>query len=234
MRKSPAPSLRKDRHEEAAACPCVCCRRAGCRRRVGANLSVASDHLDRAVPGRRSAGHHRPHPGGADARFARPAGGGRERPRRGRQSRRRPPRPRRARRLHHRHRAVEHARRQSDHLQAALPRARRFRADCAPHQHAAADHRAQGLPGEGRQGADRLAQGQSRQGHRRDRRRRRRRAGVVDLFCRQGRHQAAIRAVQGRRTGRARDGCRPDRPHARPGGECARPRARRARSGPTR
>ena len=91
------------------------------RRRVGADLSVASDHLDRAVSGRRAARHHRPHPRRADARRARPAGGDRERPGRGRQSRRRPPRPRGSRRLHHRHRAVEHARRQPDHLQAALP-----------------------------------------------------------------------------------------------------------------
>ncbi len=45
----PAP-LRKDRHEKAAACPCVCCRRAGCRRRVGADLSVASDHLIAPFP----------------------------------------------------------------------------------------------------------------------------------------------------------------------------------------
>ena len=51
---------------------------------------------------------------------------------------------------------------------AALRCADRLRADRAARDHAAAHHRAQEFPGERREGADRLAQGQPRQGDRRE------------------------------------------------------------------
>ena len=59
--------------------------------------------------------------------------------------------------------------------------------------------------------ADRVAQGQSRQGHRRDRRRRQRRAYLLHRFPDQERHEVRGRALQGRHAGAAGSGRRPGR-----------------------
>ena len=84
------------------------------------------------------------------------------------------------------------------------------------------------IAGQGPQGADRLAQGQSRQGDGRQRRRRQRRAHLRALFHGEDRHQLPVRAVSRRRAGDAgRCSSATDRPDVRRGvadaGACARP-----------
>ena len=110
-------------------------------------------------------------------------------------------------------------------------RAERFRADRAAHDHAAIDHRPQGFSGQRREGADRLAQGQSRPGDRRHRRRRRRSAGLRHLLPAGHRHALPVRALSRRRPGDAGPGRGPGRPHARPGRERARSGSRRRDQG---
>ena len=80
------------------------------------NLSVAPRHRDRAVCGRRSGRHHRPHRGRHLLAPSRPAIRGRERRRRRRHHRDRARRARQPRRLHHHFRPHGHARRCSGAL----------------------------------------------------------------------------------------------------------------------
>ena len=100
-------------------------------------------------------------PSGCGRRSASPSSS-RTRPAR-RHDRRRPRRPRGARRLHDQHRPLEHACGQRRDLSAALRRAERFRADLAGRgQCRSSSWCRKALPAERPEGADRLAEGQSR------------------------------------------------------------------------
>ena len=96
---------------------------------------------------------------------ARPAGDRREHRRRRRHHRRRPRRARDAGRLHHRHRPMGHQCRDRRDLQAAIRPDEGFRAGRTDRDAAVPDRVAQDPAREQPQRADRLAEGQRRQGH---------------------------------------------------------------------
>ena len=182
------------------------------RRRGGAELSVAAGHHDRAVRGRRHHRHRRAPRGRAHEGVARPAGDRRERDRRRRHHRDHPPVPLGARRLHARHRPVDVARRRRRDVRAAVRHAEGFRAGVDALDRSALDRRAQGLSGQGSAGADRLAQGEPRQGVGRHHRARQRGAYVPGLFPEHDRHPLPVRALSRRRAGDAGPAGRADRP----------------------
>ena len=138
-----------------------------------AGLSGASDHHDRAVSGRRRHRHAGPLPGREDAAHSGSAHHHRERRGRRRQPRRRPRRALARRRLHALDRHLDHAYADRRALRAVLRSVQGSRAGDPDRQRAALDRRQEGPAGGRSEGADRLAQGQSRQGvggHRRRRR----------------------------------------------------------------
>ena len=161
----------------------ACMLAATSRPRLGAALSVAPDHHGRAVRRGRADRRARAHRGAAHVGVARAAGADRERHRRGRHDRHRPRRARRARRLHAGDRQLGLACGQQRDLQDAVRLCERFRAGRAAARAIRTSSSARTtLPAKTLQGADRLAQGQSRQGDRRDRRRRLRPACRRRLF----------------------------------------------------
>src|SRR6266480_2126654 len=95
-------------------------RAACCRCSFGADLSDASDRIDRAFLGRRTHGHHRPHHGGAHGKVARPDGGGGEHHRCRGQHRRGQSGARGPGWLHAQHRPLRHPRHQRRDLPAAV------------------------------------------------------------------------------------------------------------------
>ena len=141
------------------------------QRRRRPRLSEPPGHLHRALRRRRPGRHDGARAERADARLARPADRHRERHRRQRHHRRRPRGARRAGRLHGEHRQLAVAHHQRRDLQPELRHPEGPRAGRPPAAESLHRRGAQGLPGEGLQGVDRLAQGQSRQGDRRHRRR---------------------------------------------------------------
>ena len=159
--------------------------------RAGARLSIASRHDDRAVPRRRPDRHARAHPGRAHAGVARPNHHRRERDRRRIDHRRRPGRPGGGGRLHAGARQLDQLRRVRRALPHVVRFAQRFRAGLAAHVCAHVDRREKCTAGKGRQGADRLAQGQPGQGIGCDRRCRQRGACVRALFPGQDRKPAS-------------------------------------------
>src|SRR5262249_7083449 len=95
--------------------------------RLGASLSVTSDHDDRAIRPGRPDGRDRSHPGRGHADVAWSTRHHRECRWRQRQHRDRPGRPRGARRIHAGRRHMEHSRRERRHLCAPVRRREGFR-----------------------------------------------------------------------------------------------------------
>src|SRR5215211_5726806 len=137
---------------------------------VGAVLSVAPDHLRRAVRRGRPGRYRGPHPSRTDAGIARPAHPHRERDRCLGHDRGRPRRARRARRLHGERRQLAVARRQWRDLHVAVRCPEGFRACRTPLPQSLCRRGEKEPAGEQPQGAHCLAQGQSGQGHRGHRR----------------------------------------------------------------
>ncbi len=185
------------------------------RRRAG--LSDASDHHDRAVPGRRRHRHAGALPGRADAGRFWASRHHRERRGRRRQHRRRPRRALARRRLHALHRHLDHAYADRRALRAALRSVEGSRAGHRNRQRAAADRRQEGPAGGRSEGADRLAQGQSRQGVGGHRRRRRDRPSHRDFVPEGDRHEIPVRAVSRQCAGDAGSAGGTDRFHDRAG-----------------
>ena len=148
---------------------------------AGAALSVAADHHGGAVRRGRADRRARAHPGAAHVGDARAAGGDRERHRRVRHDRHRPRRARRAGRLHAGDRQLGLPRGQQRDLQDPVRLCERFRAGRAALRQSL-HHRRQERAAEDAARADRLAQGQSRQGDGGHRRRRLRPACRRRLF----------------------------------------------------
>ena len=141
---------------------------------------------------------------GADEGLARSAGHRRERRRRRRLDRRQPRRARGARRLHHRHRPTDLVRLQQRRLQYELRPAEGFRAGGAAHDCAAVVDRPRRPAGQDVAGANRLAEGQWRQGVVRHDRHRQPVARVRDPVPENHRHAIPTRAVSRRRLRRCR------------------------------
>ena len=135
--------------------------------------------------------------------------------RRRRQPRRRPRRALGRRRLHAEHRHLDHAYADRRPLRAAVRSVEGSRADHPDRQRAAVDRRQEGPAGGRSEGADRLAEGQSRQGVGRHRRRRRDRPSHRHFVPEGDRHQISVRAVSRQRAGDAGPVVRADRFHDR-------------------
>ena len=189
----------------------------GHRWREGRNLSEPSDHDHCAVPGRRADRHGRAHHERAHEQDARPVDPGRDRDRCGRHHRRRPRGQRAAGRLHARHRQLVEPRRLAGALSGVVESGERSRADRTAAGVVADDRRQGSAAGQRRQGADRLAQGQSGQGVGGERRRGQRRARLRPLFRREDRHQVPVRVLPRRRAGDAGHAGGNDRHHVRRG-----------------
>ena len=102
-----------------------------------------------------------------------------------------------------------------------------LRADIDAVNRSALDHRAEQLPCQGHEGADRLAEGASGQGDGRHDRRRQRHSHVHGLFRQQDQYADAIRAVSRCGAGDAGSAGRSDRPVVSGGGPDARAISRR-------
>ena len=185
-----------------------------CARRIpgrGRGLSQPPGHPRGAVRAGRQHHHRRPHHRRSHGGDARPADHHRQ-PARRRRNRRHPPgREKCARRLHHRARLHRHAgHRPVAVSQCRLRRAQGFRAD-RPHRHRAEHARGPSVvPGAFGAGADRLCQGEPRQGQLRLGRRRHRRPCRRRAIGATSRHQAHPHPLQGNRAGHDRP---PRRPH---------------------
>ena len=153
--------------------------------------------------------------GRADAGDSRATHRHRERRGRRRQHRRRPRGARARRRLHAEHRHLDHAYADRRPLRAVLRPVEGSGAGHPDRQRAAFDRRQEGPAGGRSERADRLAQGQSRQGVGRHRRRRRHRPSRRDFVPEGDRHQIPVRAVSRQRAGDAGSAGRTDRFHDR-------------------
>ena len=183
----------------------IWCRR---RRRAGAGLSVAAGHDGGAARHRRVHRHDRADRRRGHAPGARSAGDRREHARCRRHDR--PPSrgPLAGRRLHHPDRTMGHQCRERRGSQSAVRPAQGPRAAGADRQPAVHDRRQEGAAGEHAAGADRILEGQRRQGvgrHLRSRQPEPRRRRVLPE---RDRRQVPVRAVSQRRACRRRTSSR--------------------------
>ena len=205
------PATRIRRHRRAG----------GLAPRTCARLSEPSRHARRAVSARRADRHDRTPARRSHARLARPADRDRERVGRRRNHRGHARGALGRRRLHVEHRPLGLACRQRRRLHAAVRSADRPRTDRADRRGAAVAGRGEIRSGEGRARADRLAQGQSRQGAGGNDRRRRRIASRRDPVREDHRDQHPDRAVSRLRAAHAGYARGHDPPGVRPGVERA-------------
>ena len=165
-----------------ACSACYLCRADLRDRRCGAVVSVAAGHDHRAVSGGRTDRHAGAHLRGQREGPAGPAGDRRERRGCGRQHRHRPRCRLGARRLHAEPRQLDQPRRRRRDLSGQLAHSPGPRAGGETPGLDADDRRQERPAGQEHQGADRLDEGQSRQGVDRQRRQRQRRARLLGLL----------------------------------------------------
>ena len=175
-----------------------------------AKLSHPRDHARHSLCAGRQHLDRRPRHRRQDERVARRKGRGRQPPRRRRHRRHQGGRQERARRLHAGARLYRHAGDRAVALQKCrLRSAQGFCADRPDRQCAEFAGGASVVPGQDRGRADRLCQGQSRQGQFRLRRRRHGEPYHRRIFCPLRRHHAGAYSLQGHRSGADRSAGRP-------------------------